>query len=55
MTAGFFSKRPWLLVWVAFIVLIAAWVATYMVSRRVPSQKLTPAEETLLLRKKEAQ
>lgn len=51
MSSGFLSKRPWLLVWAAFLILIAVWVGTYKVSQRVPWQKLTPAEEEALLRK----
>lgn len=52
MSSGFLSKRPWLLVWAAFLVLIVVWIATYKVSQRVPWKKLTPAEETELLQKK---
>jgi hypothetical protein len=49
MSVILFSKRPWLLVWVAFLVLIAAWVVTYRISRRAPSDRLTPAQEAALL------
>lgn len=53
MSAGIFAKRPWLLVWVAFALLIAAWVATYMISRGAPSQRLTPAEESAVLQRRD--
>lgn len=52
MSEGFIAKRPWLLVWVAFVVLIATWVVTVMISRRAPSDRLTPAQEQMLLRGK---
>lgn len=49
MSAGFLSKRPWLLVWVAFLLLIGMWVVTYNISQRAPSRRLTPAEEAVIL------
>ncbi len=49
MSAGFLSNRPWLLVWVAFLLLIAMWVVTYNISQRAPSQRLTPSEEAAVL------
>ncbi len=52
MSAGLLAKRPWLLVWVAFAVLIAGWVVTYMVSSKAPSGRLTPAEEAVVLEKR---
>ena len=46
-------KRPWLLVWVAFFVLIAAWVVTYKISLGAPSKAVTPAEEARLVEQRE--
>jgi hypothetical protein len=43
------ARRPWLLVVLAFLVLIGAWVATIAVARKHPIQRLTPAEESELL------
>ncbi len=53
MSASALAKRPWLLVWLAFLVLIAAWVATFMVSLRAPSQTVTPEEEARLVEQRE--
>lgn len=53
MSAGPLAKRPWLLVWVAFALLIAAWVATFMISRKAPYERLTPAEETSVLQRRQ--
>ena len=49
MTTKFLSRRPWLLVWLVFILLIAGWAVTFVISQQVPSRRLTPAEETQLL------
>lgn len=49
MSPGFLAKRPWLLVWVAFLLLIGGWVVTYRLSLRAPTDRLTPSEETALL------
>lgn len=54
MSAGPLVKRPWLLVWAAFVVLIAAWVVTFKISQRAPSRHLTPAEEADILRPRSA-
>jgi len=51
MNRGIITKRPWLLVWLAFILVIAAWVWTYMLARGVPTKRLTPGEEAALLQK----
>lgn len=48
--SGAFARRPWLLVWVAFLVLIAVWVTAFKMSGRIPTQQLTPVEEAALLR-----
>ncbi|MFZ4682578.1 MAG: hypothetical protein ACOYMS_08760 [Terrimicrobiaceae bacterium] len=49
MTTKFLSRRPWLLVWLVFILLIAGWAVTYVISQQVPSRRLTPSEEEKLL------
>jgi len=49
MSTGFLVKRPWLLVWIAFFLLIGGWVVTFRLSLRAPSAHLTPTEETALL------
>ncbi len=54
MNAGALTKRPWLLVWVAFLLLIAGWVVTYRISQQAPSQHLTPAQESALLQERKA-
>jgi hypothetical protein len=50
MSGGILARRPWLLVWAAFILLIAGWVVTYQLAQRVPHQRLDTAQETALLR-----
>lgn len=55
MSTGILARRPWLLVWLAFTLLIAGWVATYMISRKAPSQRLTPAEESVILQRRPSQ
>jgi hypothetical protein len=49
MSTGFLAQRPWLLVWLAFLLLIAGWVVTFRLSLRAPSDRLTPEQETALL------
>lgn len=51
MSEGILVKHPWLLVWLAFILVIAAWAWTYYLASGVPTQRLTPQEETALLRR----
>ncbi len=46
---SFFHARPWLLVVLAFLILIAAWSTLITLSRKVPSSRLTAEEETRLL------
>lgn len=46
---GMLGRRPWLLVIVAFLLLIAGWVATYSIASRQAHQKLTPEQEAALL------
>jgi hypothetical protein len=54
MNASSFTSRPWLLVWLAFAVLIAGWVVTFRISQRAPSERLTPAAEAALLQGRRA-
>lgn len=50
--SGAIARRPWLLVWAAFFLLIAGWAATIYLSRKAPSQSLTPAQEEAVLLKR---
>lgn len=50
MTIPFLGRRPWLLVWAAFVLLIAVWVVAFWASGRASSEILTPAQEEALLR-----
>lgn len=47
--AGCFRRRPWLLVVLAFALLIAAWIVTIWISAGNPHQKLTPEQEAAVL------
>jgi hypothetical protein len=49
---AFLCARPWLLVVLAFVILISAWSALIVLSRRVPSARLDPGEEAALLERK---
>jgi hypothetical protein len=49
MNAGLLCKRPWLLVSVAFRLLIGGWVATFRLCFHAVSGHLTPEQETALL------
>lgn len=46
---SFLRARPWLLVVLAFAILISAWSTLIALSGGVPSKRLTPAEEAILL------
>jgi len=46
---SFLCARPWLLVVLAFVLLISAWTTLITLSTWGPSQRLTPAEEAALL------
>jgi len=46
------SRRPWLLVWLVFVLLIAGWVVTYVLSQKVPTARLTPSQEAQLLQER---
>jgi hypothetical protein len=54
MNVGPLASRPWLLVWLAFGLLIAGWVVTFRISRGAPSERLTPAAEAALLQGRRA-
>lgn len=54
MMPPFLRRRPWLLVWAAFLLLVAVWVTAYMVSRRVATGLLTPGQEEAVLRGRHA-
>lgn len=45
------ARRPWLLVWVAFFLLVAVWTVMFVVSRRVSPTLLSPTQEAALLEK----
>ncbi len=42
-------KRPWLLVVLAFVILIGAWTSIIMISVRHPAVRINAAEEQALL------
>ncbi len=42
-------SRPWLLVVLAFVLLILGWVATIRLSSGVPGKRLTAEEESAVL------
>lgn len=43
------AERPWLLVIVAFLVIIAVWVTVIRLSGSISTQRLTPTEEAQVL------
>lgn len=47
------ARHPWILVVVAFLVLIGAWYAVIQISSRIPNQKITREQEARLLSGKE--
>lgn len=49
---SFLCARPWLMVVLAFVILISAWSALFTLSAGVPSKRLTPGEEAILLERK---
>ncbi len=51
MNLATFTTRPWLLVWLAFILVIAGWVWTYRLAAGVPTKRLTPTEEAAVLQR----
>lgn len=45
------ASRPWLLVWLAFAMVIAVWVTVYNLAAKVNTTRLTPEQEAALLQK----
>ncbi|MEI8310979.1 MAG: hypothetical protein WCH98_09505 [Verrucomicrobiota bacterium] len=45
-------QRPWLLVVLAFVILISGWVATMKLSGGVPGKRLTAEEESAVLERR---
>ncbi len=52
MTTPSRHSRPWLLVVLAFLLLIAAWGTIITLSRRVPHERLSAVEEQAVLMKR---
>jgi len=50
----FLGSRPWLLVVLAFVLLIAGWVVTIKLSSGVPGGHLTAEEESSVLKRRQA-
>jgi hypothetical protein len=48
----FLGSRPWLLVVLAFVLLIAGWVATIRLTGGVPGKHLTADEEASVLKRR---
>ena len=45
-------ERPWLLVVLAFVLLISGWAVTMKLSGSVPAKRLTAGEEALILERR---
>jgi hypothetical protein len=45
------ATRPWLLVWLAFAIVIAVWVTVYNLAAKVNTTRMTPQQEAALLQK----
>lgn len=43
------AERPWLLVILAFLIIIAVWLVVMRLSATIDTHRLNPAEETQLL------
>lgn len=52
MLRTYFGDRPWLLVVLAFVLLISGWVATIRLTGGVPGRHLTAEEESSLLKRR---
>jgi len=50
----FFGDRPWLLVVLAFVLLISGWVTTIRLSSGVQGKHLTAEEESSVLKRRQA-
>lgn len=48
----FLSARPWLLVVLAFVILIFGWAITFHLSGSVPGKRLTAEEEAAVLERR---
>jgi hypothetical protein len=47
------ASRPWLLVWLAFAIVIAVWFTVYNLAAKVNTTRMTPQQEAALLQKGE--
>jgi hypothetical protein len=45
------ASRPWLLVWLAFAIVIAVWVTVYNLAAKVNTTRMSPQQEAVLLQK----
>ncbi len=45
------ASRPWLLVWLAFAIVIAVWITVYNLAAKVNTTRMTPEQEAALLQK----
>jgi hypothetical protein len=45
------ATRPWLLVWLAFAIVIAVWVTVYNLAAKVNTTRMSPQQESALLQK----
>ncbi len=43
------ASRPWLLVWLAFAIVIAVWVTVYNLAAKVNTTRMSPQQEAALL------
>lgn len=50
----FLGSRPWLLVVLAFVLLISGWVVTIKLSNGVPGGRLTAEEESSVLKRRQS-
>ncbi len=47
----FLASRPWLLVWLAFVIVICVWVVVCRLAATVNTTRMTPEQESALLQK----
>lgn len=47
----FLASRPWLLVWLAFMIVICVWVVVCRLAATVNTTRMTPEQESALLQK----
>ena len=43
------AQRPWLLVILAFLIVIGVWITVTTLSKTIPHKRLTPAQEAQIL------